>query len=85
MKKGRTYCVAGAPNYFSYKYNTYKLGISIHYSRKDVAVWQKWMRFDLRNRGDFTLQCRRPYVSYRGFEDACYVHIPLVKSGEDNQ
>ena len=25
----------------------------------------KWMRFDRCHRGDFTLQCHRPYASYR--------------------
>ena len=29
---------------------------------KDVAVWPKWTRFDRRNRGNFTLQRRRPYT-----------------------
>ena len=32
---------------------------------KNVAVWPKWTRFALRYRGDFTLQCRRPYAPYR--------------------
>ena len=40
-KIGRTYYVAEAPNDVSYKNNTHKLGISIHYFRKDVAVWPK--------------------------------------------
>ena len=40
-KVGRTYHVAEAPNDVSYKNNTHKLGISIHYFRKDVAVWPK--------------------------------------------
>ena len=64
-KKGRTYCEAGAPNDVSYRNNTHIPGISIHYFPKDVAVWQKWTRFDRRHRGDFTLRCRRPYVPYR--------------------
>ena len=46
------------PNDVSYKNNTHKPGISIYYFPKDVAVWLKWTRFDLRHRGDFTLQCR---------------------------
>ena len=40
-KKGRIYCVAGAPNIVSYKYNTRRPGISIHYIAKAVAVWPK--------------------------------------------
>ena len=42
LKKGRTYCVVGAPNDVSYKNNTHIPGISIHYFLKDVAVWPKW-------------------------------------------
>ena len=35
--------------------------------QRDVAVWPKWTRFDRRDRdrGDFPLQCRRPYAPYR--------------------
>ena len=43
------YCAAGAPNDVCYKNNTYVAGISIHYFPKDVAVWPKWTRFDLRS------------------------------------
>ena len=39
--KGRTYCVARAPNDVSYKNNTHIPGIFIHYFPKDVAVWPK--------------------------------------------
>ena len=38
-KKGQTYCLAGAPNDVSYKSNKYRLGISIHYFPKNVAVF----------------------------------------------
>ena len=44
QRKGRTYCVAGAPNDASYKNNTHIPSISIHYFLKDVAVWPKWIR-----------------------------------------
>ena len=57
--------MAGAPKDVSYRNNTHKPGFSIHYFRKDLAVWPKWMRFDRRHRGDFTLQCHRPYALYR--------------------
>ena len=42
--KGRTYCVARAPNDVSYKNNTHIPGIFIDYFPKDVAVWPKWTR-----------------------------------------
>ena len=54
-KRGRIYCVAGAPNDVMHNYNTHTPGISIHYSPRDVAVWPKQTRFDRRHRGDFTL------------------------------
>ena len=54
-KRGRTYCVAGAPNDVMHNYNTHTPGISIHYFQRDVAVWPKQTRFDRRHRGDFTL------------------------------
>ena len=38
QKKGRTCCVAEAPNDVSYKSNTHKPGISIPYFRKDEAA-----------------------------------------------
>ena len=65
QRKGRTYCVAGAPNDVSYKNNTHIPSISIHYFPKDVAVWPKWTRFDRCHRGDFTLQSHWPYAPYR--------------------
>ena len=67
-KRGRTYCVAGAPNDVRYSNYTHILGISIHYFPKDAAVWSKWTRFDRRYRGDFTLQSRRPLLR-PDFED----------------
>ena len=84
QRKRRTYCVAGAPNDISYTKNTHIPSIPVHYFPKDIAVWPKWMRFDRCHRGDFTLhyQC---LMLCTGFEDGCYEHIPLVKSGEDNQ
>ena len=48
----------------------------------------KWTRFDRRHRGDFTLHrmllalCSVPALKAAG---ECYEHIPLDKSGEDNQ
>ena len=84
-KKGLSYCVAGTPNDVSYKNNTHIPGISIYYFPNDVAVWPKWTRFNRRHRGDFTLRCRRSCAPLAGFEDCCYEHIPLDKSGEDNQ
>ena len=65
QRKGRTYCVAGAPNDVSYKNNTHIPSISIHHFPKDVAVWPKWTRFDRCHRGDFTLQSHWPYAPYR--------------------
>ena len=67
--KGRTYCVARAPNDVSYKINTHIPDISIHYFLRGVAVWPQWTR-SRRNRGDFTIQCswpRAPYRCYSGF------------------
>ena len=57
--------MTGEPNDVSYKNNTDIPDISIHYFPKDVALCPKWMRFDRRHRGDFTLQCRRLYAFYR--------------------
>ena len=57
--------MAGAPNDVSYKNNTHIADIYIHFFPKDVALWPKWTRFDRRHRGDFSLQCRRPYALYR--------------------
>ena len=62
--KGRTYCVARAPNDVSYKINTHIPDISIHYFLRGVAVWPQWTR-SRRNRGDFTIQCRWPRAPYR--------------------
>ena len=62
-KKGRTYCVAGAPNDVSFKNNTYISGIFIQSFPKDVAVKPKWTRFDHRHRGYFTLQCSKTAVT----------------------
>ena len=59
-KRGRTYCVAGAPNDVRYKNNTLIPGISMRYLPKYVAVWPKWTRFDCRYRRYSTLQSRRP-------------------------
>ena len=74
-----------APNDVRYKNNINIPGlISIHYFPKEVAVWPKWSRFDLRHRGNFTLQWRLPHV-LTGFEDGCYENMPQVKSGEDGQ
>ena len=38
QRKGRTYCVAGAPIDVSYENNTHIPSISIHYFLKDEAV-----------------------------------------------
>ena len=78
LKNGRAYCVAGASNDVSYKNNTFTPVISIYHFPKDVGVWPKWTRFDRRLQGDFTLQCR---LLRTGFEDGCYEHITLNKSG----
>ena len=75
--------MAGAPDDVGYKNNTHIPGISEHYFPKDVAEWPKWTRLDRRYRGNFTLQYRLIMLR-TGFEDACYEHVPLVKSGEDN-
>ena len=75
--------MAGAPTDISHKNNTHKPGISIHYFPKDVAVWPKWTRFDRRHREYYFLRCHWPLLR-TGFEDACYEHIPLIKSGEEN-
>ena len=64
-KRGRTYCVAGAPTDVRYSNNTRILGISIHYFPKDAAVWPKWTRFDRWYRGDFPLHSYRPFVLSR--------------------
>ena len=83
--KGRTYCVARAPNDVSYKNNTHIPGIFIHYFPKDVAVWPKWTRstIDRRHRGDFLLFNIVCLMLRTGLKDPCYEHISLVKSGED--
>ena len=62
--KGRTYCVARAPDDVSYKINTHIPDISIHHFLRGVAVWPQWTR-SRRNRGDFTIQCRWPHAPYR--------------------
>ena len=73
-KKGWMYCVTGEPNDVSYKNNTLIPGISVHYFPKDVAICPKWTRFDIVGS-----------ILRTGFEDVCYQHISLIKSGEDNQ
>ena len=75
--KGRTYCMARAPNDVSYKNNTHIPGIFIHYFPKDVAVWPKWTRstIDRRHRGDFPLQCRLPYAPNRPQRPLLRTHI----------
>ena len=55
--------------------------ISIHFFPKDATVWPTG-RVSIVDRGDFTLQRRRPHAQYH-FEDACDKHKSLVKSGED--
>ena len=86
IRKGQTYCVAGAPNDVSFENNTYIPGISIHSFPKDltVSLWPNWTRFTRRHRGDFTLHCRLNMLC-NGLEDGYYEHIPQVKSGKDNQ
>ena len=65
QRKGRMYCVVGAPNDVSHKKNTHIPSISIHYFPKDVALCRKWTRFDRCHRGDFTFQCYRPSAPNR--------------------
>ena len=62
--KGRTYCVARAPDDVSYKINTHIPDISLHHFLRGVAVRPQWTR-SRRNRGDFTIQCRWPHAPYR--------------------
>ena len=73
--------MAEAPNDVSYKNNTHITGIPIHYFPKDVAVWLKWTRLDIEEILLFNVV---GLMLCTGFEDACYKHIPLVNSGEDN-
>ena len=59
-------------------------GISIHYTPKDVAVWPNGLVSIVDVEGSllfnvFGLMLRT------GSEGGCYEHIPLDKSGEDNQ
>ena len=68
-RKGRTYSMAGAPNDVGFKNNSYIPGISISSFLKDVGVSCNVVSFTLRT----------------VFENGCYEHIPLVKSGEANQ
>ena len=77
--------MAKAPNDVSLKNNTYKLGISIHYFPKDVAVWPKSGRVSIVDIEEILLFDAVGVVLPTDFDDACYEHIPLVKSGEDNQ
>ena len=65
--------------------NTHIPGISLHYFPKDVAIWPngRVSIVDIEEILPFT-ECRRPYAPF-GSEGGCYAHIPLDKSGEDNQ
>ena len=83
-KKGRRYCVAGAPNDVCYKSNTHIPGISIHYFPKDVAAWQNG-RVSIVDFEESLLFNVVSLMPRTGFEDACNEHIALVKSGQDNQ
>ena len=71
--------MAGAPNDVSYKTNTQMPNISIHCFPKDIAVWPKWTRFDRQNRGDFTLQCRRPSAPKAPVTKTCQLKGMLIK------
>ena len=83
-RKGRRYCMAGAPNDVCYKSNTHMPGISIHYFPKDVAAWQNG-RVSIVDIEEILLFNVVSLMPRTGFEDACNEHIALVKSGEDNQ
>ena len=76
--------MAGAPNIVIYMNNTHRPGISIHYIAKDVAVWPNVCvsTVDIEEISLFNVV---GLVLHTGFEDACYEHISLLKSGEDNQ
>ena len=80
-KKGRTYCLARVLNDVSYKSNKYILGISILptlLSKECSCV----LIVEIKEILPFNVISLMLHTS---FEDACYKHIPLVKSGKDNQ
>ena len=82
LKKRRRYCAAEAPNDVSYKNNKHMLAISIQYFQKDVAVWP-YERVSIVDVEEILLFNVIGLMLHTSFEDACYEHIALAKSGED--
>ena len=80
--KGRTYCVARAPDDVSYKINTHIPDISLHHFLRGVAVRPQWTR-SRRNRGDFTIQCRWPHAPYRCYSGFWTSYPPPSKSASE--
>ena len=58
--------------------------ISIHFFTKDVAVWPN-ERISIVDIEEILLFNVVHLMLCIGFEDACHEHIPLTKSGEDDQ
>ena len=76
--------MAGAPDDVSFMSNTHTPSISLHYFPKDVAVWPNG-RVSIVDTEEIVLFSVVGIMLRTRFKDACYEHISLVKSGEDNQ
>ena len=74
----------GGPNDVNLKNSTHIPGISIHYIPKDVPTRPNG-RVPIVEIEEILLFAVVGLMLRTDSEDACYEHIPLVKSGEDNQ
>ena len=74
----------GGPNDVNLKNSTHIPGISIHYIPKDVPTRPNG-RVPIVEIEEILLFTVVSLMLRTDSEDACYEHIPLVKSGEDNQ
>ena len=76
--------MAGAPIDVSYENNTQITGIHIRYFPKDVAIWSN-ERVSIVDIEEILLLNVTGLMLCTGSEGGCYEHMPLDKSGEDNQ
>ena len=76
--------MTGVPNDVSYENNTHIPGIHIRYFPKDVAIWSNG-RVSIVDVEEILLLNVAGLMLRTGSEGGCYEHMPLDKSGEDNQ
>ena len=84
QKKGQMYCMTRVPNDVSYKNNTF-IHVFLHTTFRRMQLYGQNGHVSIVNIKEILLFNVICLVLHASFEDACYEHVPLVKSGEDNQ